>query len=63
MLQSTEENNGTLFTLSPKIQPGKLTLDDTPLKFGEQQIYPGVTFDIGMTGKNILYQLKLRLGQ
>jgi hypothetical protein len=48
---------GTLFTLSPKIQPGRLTLDDTPLKIEEQQTYLGVTFDKRMTWK------QLRLGE
>jgi hypothetical protein len=40
-----EKPTGTLFTLSPKIQPGRLTLDDMPLKIEEQQTYLGVTFD------------------
>jgi hypothetical protein len=46
-----EKPTGTLFTLSPKIQPGRLTLDDTPLKIKEQQTYLGVTFDKRMTWK------------
>jgi hypothetical protein len=45
---------GTLFTLSPKIQSGRLTLDDTPLKIEEQQTYLGVTFDKRMTWKQLL---------
>ena len=46
-----EKTTGTLFTLSPKIQPGRLTLDDMPLKIEEQQTYLGVTFDKRMTWK------------
>jgi hypothetical protein len=46
-----EKTTGTLFTLSPKIQPGKLTLDDTPLKIEEQQTYLCVAFDKRMTWK------------
>ena len=40
-----EKTTGTLFTLSPKTQSVKLTLDDTPLKMEDQQTYLGVTFD------------------
>jgi hypothetical protein len=40
-----------------KIQLGRLTLDDTPLKIEEQQTYLGVTFDKRMTWK------QLRLGE
>ena len=46
-----EKTTGTLFTLSPKIQPGRLTLDDKPLKIEAQQTYLGVTFDKRMTWK------------
>jgi len=46
-----KKTTGTLFTLSPKIQPGRLTLDDTLLKIEEQQSYLRVTFDKIMTWK------------
>ncbi|OOY33764.1 hypothetical protein BOV88_13545 [Solemya velum gill symbiont] len=46
-----EKTTGTLFTLSPKTQSVKLTLDDTPLKMEDQQTYLGVTFDKRMTWK------------
>ena len=46
-----EKTTGTLFTLSPKIPPGRLTLDDTLLKIEEQQSYLRVTFDELMTWK------------
>jgi hypothetical protein len=48
-LTEKKTTTGTLFTLSPKIQLGRLTLDDTPLKIEEQQTYLGVTFDKRMT--------------
>ena len=41
-------------SLSLKIQPGRLTLDDTPLKIEEQQTYLGVTFDKRMTWKQYI---------
>jgi hypothetical protein len=50
-LTEKKTTTGTLFTLSPKIQLGRLTLDDTPLKIEEQQTYLGVTFDKRMTWK------------
>jgi hypothetical protein len=46
------KTTGTLCTLSPKIQPGRLTFDDTPLKIEEQQSYLPVTFDKIMTWKH-----------
>ncbi|VDI60877.1 Hypothetical predicted protein [Mytilus galloprovincialis] len=46
-----EKTTGTLFTLSPKTQSVKLSLDDTPLKMEDQQTYLGVTFDKRMTWK------------
>ena len=48
-----DTTTGTLFTLSPNIQPGILTLDDTPLKIQEQKTYLGVTFDKELPGSNI----------
>ena len=46
-----EKTTATLFTLSPKLQPGRLTLGDTPLKYEDKQTYLGVTFDRRMTWK------------
>ncbi|KAK7113996.1 hypothetical protein V1264_000134 [Littorina saxatilis] len=46
-----EKTTATLFTLSAKATPGKLTLGDTPLKFEDQQTYLGVTYDKRMTWK------------
>ena len=46
-----KNNWNSLHTLSPKFQPGRLTLDDTPLKIEEQQSYLRVTFDKIMTWK------------
>ena len=46
-----EKTTATLFTLSPKLQPGRHTLGDTPLKYEDQQTYLGVTFDRRMTWK------------
>ena len=39
-----DKTTGTLFTFSPTIQPGILTLDDTSLRIQEQKTYLGVTF-------------------
>ena len=50
-LPLTEKKQLELSSYSPKIQPGRLTLDDTPLKIKEQQIYLDVTFDKRMTWK------------
>ncbi|KAK7095492.1 hypothetical protein V1264_006890 [Littorina saxatilis] len=44
-----DKTTATLFTLSAKVQPGRLTLGDTPLKFEDQQTYLGVTYDKRMT--------------
>ena len=46
-----EKSSATLFTLSTKAQPGKLTLDNTLLQYEDQQTYLGVTFDKRMTWK------------
>jgi ribonuclease HI len=46
-----EKTTATLFTLSPKVQPGRLTLGGTPLRIEDQQTYLGVTFDKRMTWK------------
>ena len=46
-----EKTTATLFTLSAKAKPGKLTLGGTPLNFEDQQTYLGVTFDKRMTWK------------
>ncbi|KAK7101730.1 hypothetical protein V1264_020067 [Littorina saxatilis] len=47
-----DKTTATLFTLSAKVQPGRLTLGDTPLKFEDQQTYLGVTYDKRMTWKH-----------
>ncbi|KAK7093030.1 hypothetical protein V1264_008689 [Littorina saxatilis] len=46
-----EKSTATLFTLSTKAKPGKLTLGNTTLKYEDQQTYLGVTFDKKMTWK------------
>ena len=46
-----EKTTATLFTLSSKAKPGKLTLGNTTLKYVDQQTYLGVTFDKKMTWK------------
>ena len=44
-----EKSTATLFTLSSKVQPLKLTLGNTQLKCEDQQTYLGVTFDKRLT--------------
>ena len=46
MLPLTEKKQ-----LELSVQPGRLTLEDTPFKIEEQQTYFGVTFDKRMTWK------------
>jgi len=46
-----EKTTATLFSLSPKQKPGKLTLQGSQLQFQDQQTYLGVTFDKRMTWK------------
>ena len=46
-----EKTTATLFTLSVKAHPGRLTLRNTPIKVEDQQTYLGVTFDKRMTWK------------
>ena len=47
-----EKSTATLFSLSTKKQPGKLTIGNTTMKCENQQTYLGVTFDKHMTWKN-----------
>ena len=51
-----EKSTATLFTLSLKAKPGKLTLGNTTLKYEDQQTYLGVTFDKRMTWKSHINQ-------
>ena len=46
-----EKSTATLFTLSTKAKPGKLTLGNATLRYEDQQTYLGVTFDKRMTWK------------
>ena len=46
-----EKTTATLFTLSVKARPGRLTLGNAPIKFEDQQTYLGVTFDKRLTWK------------
>jgi hypothetical protein len=48
---TVKKTTGTLLTLFPEIQPGRLTLDEILLKIEEQQTYLGVNFDKRMTWK------------
>ena len=47
-----EKTTATLFTLSNKIKPTELKIDNQPLKYEDQQTYLGVTFDKRMTWRN-----------
>ena len=40
-----DKSSTTLFTLSPKQNPGTITLGGTPLKEDEEATYLGITFD------------------
>ena len=51
-----EKSTATLFTLSSKAKPGKLTLGNTTLKYEDQQTYLGVIFDKRMTWKQHINQ-------
>ena len=51
-----DKTTGTLFTLSPKATPGRLTLSNTILKMEDQQTYLGVTFDKRLTWKQHITQ-------
>lgn len=44
-----DKTTGTFFSLSPKADPGRLTLGNTTLKMEDQQTYLGVTYDKKMT--------------
>ena len=44
-----EKSSATLFTMSPKAQAGKLTLEDTELMVVDEQTYLGVTYDKQLT--------------
>lgn len=46
-----EKTTATLFTLSPKTQSVKLTMDNSPILMEDQQTYLGVTFDKRLTWK------------
>lgn len=46
-----EKSSATLFTLSTKTSAGNLNLEDTPLRYEDQQTYLGVTFDKRLTWK------------
>ena len=46
-----EKTTSTLFTLSLKTQPVKLTMDNIPITMEDQQTYLGVTFDKRLTWK------------
>ena len=46
-----EKTTATLFTLSTKTKPGKLTLGNHTLQHEDQQTYLGITFDKRMTWK------------
>ena len=46
-----EKSSATLFALSPKTNAGNLSLEDTPLRYEDQQTYLGVTFDKRLTWK------------
>lgn len=51
-----EKSTATLFTLSTKAKPGKLTLGNATLRYEDQQTYLGVTFDKRMTWKHHINQ-------
>lgn len=51
-----DKTTGTLFSLSPKATPGRLTLGNTILKMEDQQTYLGVTYDKKMTWKHHISQ-------
>nr|KAG5700272.1 hypothetical protein BaRGS_022899 [Batillaria attramentaria]KAG5710737.1 hypothetical protein BaRGS_035139 [Batillaria attramentaria] len=46
-----EKSSATLYTLSTKTSAGNLNLEDTPLRYEDQQTYLGVTFDKRLTWK------------
>ena len=46
-----EKSSATLFTLSTKARGGPLRLEETPLRYEDQQTYLGVTFDKRLTWK------------
>ena len=56
MTINREKSTATLFSLSTKAKPGKLTLGNTTLKYEDQQTYLGVTFDKRLTWKQHITQ-------
>ena len=55
-----EKSTATLFSLSTKKQPGKLTIGNTTMKYEDQQTYLGVTFDKRMSWKSHISQAEAK---
>ena len=53
-----EKTAGTLFSLSPKSMPGRLSLGNTTLKMQNQQSYLGVSYDKKLTWKQHITKAK-----